>query len=215
MAHTRPGETRKLVYRYVRDRLLAGLPPTVRDVQEAFGFRAVESARSHLEALVDEGRLMKLPGRARGYRLPDEEAPMDVPVLGRVQAGALTSAIEDPDGYIAVQSRFSREELFALRVRGESMTGANILPNDLVIVRKQPTANSGEIVVAMVGDEATVKRLRMVNGRPELHAEHPDFAPIVPEKSEELAILGKVIEVRRFLEEPPDATGIPSSWSSS
>ena len=203
MAHTPPGRTRERVYRFVRDRLMAGRPPTVRDVQKAFGFRAVESARAHLEALVEQGSLTKLPGRARGYCLPEGKAPLVVPVLGRVQAGALTSAIEDPDGYIPVQSHFARDDLFALRVRGESMVGAGILPDDLVVVRKQPTADPGEIVVALVGDEATVKRLRIVDGHPELHAEHPDFPAIIPDPPEELSLLGKVVEVRRYLDMPP------------
>ena len=207
MARTPPGETRQRVYQFVRDRLLAGRPPTVRDVQQAFGFRAVESARAHLEALVEEGNLVKLPGTARGYRLPEEDTPLAVPVLGRVQAGALTAAIEDPDGYVAVQSRFRREDLFALRVRGESMIGAGILPDDVVVVRRQPRADSGDVVVALVGDEATVKRLRMMNGFPELHAENPDFPPIIPDPGQGLSLLGKVIEVRRFLEEPPWTSG--------
>jgi repressor LexA len=85
-----------------------------------------------------------------------------------------------------------------LRVRGESMTGAGILPNDIVVVRRQPTARSGEIVVALVGDEATVKRLRIRGKRLELRPENPGFDPIVP-GPDGLTLLGKVIEVRRYL----------------
>ena len=203
MAHTPPGQTRERVFRFMRERLLAGRPPTVRDVQHAFGFRAVQSARAQLEALVTEGRLRKTPGKARGYSLPGSGMSVAVPVLGRVQAGALTDAVVDPDGYVAVQSHFPQNELFALRVRGESMTGAGILPDDVVIVRKQPTAASGDIVVALVGDEATVKRLRIREGHAELCAEHPDFPPIVLAPSDEEHILGKVLEVRRYLEDTP------------
>jgi repressor LexA len=87
--------------------------------------------------------------------------------------------------------------LFGLRVRGESMSGVGILPDDVVIVRRQPEARSGEIVVALVGDEATVKRLRMRGRRVELHPENPDFDVIVPD---ELTLIGKVVEVRRYLE---------------
>jgi len=202
MAHTPPGRTRQRVYRYVRDRLLAGQPPTVRDVQRALGFRAVESAHAHLEALVAKGSLVKVPGTARCYRLPEGDTPVAVPLVGRVQAGALTTAFEEPEGYLAVQSRFPKEELFALRVRGDSMTGAGILPGDVVIVRRQPVAESGDIVVALVGDEATVKRLWIADGRVELRAEHPDFPPIVPEPNE-LVLLGKVAEVRRYLDDVP------------
>lgn len=203
MAYTQPGRTRERVYRYVRDRLLAGVPPTVRDVQRAFGFRSERSALDHLQGLVSEGRLAKTPGTARGYRLPEGRTAVAVPVLGRVQAGKLTTAFEDPDGYVTVEARHPQGELFALRVRGESMIGASILPNDVVVVRRQPMAQSGDIVVAIVNDEATVKRLKIRDGRPELHAENPDFPPIVPEPPDELVLLGKVIEVRRYLEEQP------------
>jgi repressor LexA len=202
--------------RFVRDRLLSGAPPTVREVQSHFGFRAVESARQHLEALVAEGRLAKQPGRSRGYRLAERgragRPVVLVPLLGRVQAGALTTAIEDPEDFLAVQTPLPAERLFALRVRGHSMTGASILDGDVVIVRRQPTADSGDIVVALVGDEATVKRLRLVRGRVELHPAHPGFRPIAPEPSE-LSLLGKVIEVRRQLEAAQTFSGgsLPAS----
>lgn len=199
MPKTPPGQTRERVYRYVRERLFEGRPPTIRDVQRAFSFKAVETARGHLEALVREGLLEKRAGEARGFTLPDLPAPKLVPILGRVQAGALSTAVQDLDGYIPVESTHVSQDLFALRVRGESMTGAGIYPDDLVVVRRQATANSGEIVVALVEDEATVKRLRIRKGRIELHPENPDFEVITPSRYQCL-ILGKVIEVRRFLD---------------
>lgn len=236
MAHTPPGTTRERVWRFVRAQLLAGEPPTVREVQHAFGFRAVESARAHLEALVEAGFLEKEApadgggGRARGYRLPAASRGATsaalVPVLGRVQAGALTTAVEEIEGLVAVQMRTPSAaaaatasmtaattaasappggNLFALRVRGDSMRGAGILEGDLVIVRRQETADDGQIVVALVGDEATVKRLRIVHGvgraagRVELHPESPGFEVIVPPPGE-VRILGRVIEVRRHLD---------------
>jgi len=182
----------------------------------------VQSARQHLEALVAEGKLDKEPGQARGYRLPMDDLaasdpggagrrpgragkrraagpPVPVPILGRVQAGRLTEAFEAPDGHLPVADRPADEELFALAVRGESMTGAGILPGDLVVVRRQDRADDGAIVVAVVDGEATVKRLRRRRGRVELHAENPAFAPIVPGRGEELRILGQVVEVRRRL----------------
>lgn len=183
----------------MRRRLLEGKPPTIREVQQRFGFRAVQTAREHLEKLVSEGRLEKQPGRARGYQLPGGRPPiMLVPILGRVAAGELTTAVEELEGYVPVEGdlHLDGDELFGLRVRGDSMREAGILEGDLVIVRKQSTARSGEIVVALVGDEATVKRLRRKGRRVELHPENPDYAPIVPES---LSLLGKVIEVRRYL----------------
>jgi len=217
----------------MRGRLLAGRPPTVREVQAAFRFKAVQTAREHLEALVAEGRLTKEwareRGKARGYRLPagpehDEfrrdEPPVLVPILGRIQAGPLDLAVEDLEGYIPVHARHSTGEmaegtageqsgqLFGLKVRGESMRDAGILPGDVVVVRRQATAESGDIVVALVGDEATIKRFRKRRHnkgkhrgryRVELHPENPEFDPICP-APEEVTILGKVIELRRFLD---------------
>lgn len=212
-ASTPRGPIRGQVLAFVREQLAAGSPPTVREVQQAFGFKAVQSARQHLEALVAEGRLAKAPGRSRGYRLPAVSGPAPtirlVPRLGRVQAGALREAIEDPDhwdpeGWLAIEESAPGEELFALTVRGESMTGAGILPGDTVIVRRQDTARDGEIVVALVRDEATVKRLKLRDGRLELWPENPAFAPLVfapialaPDT--EIRILGRVVEVRRRL----------------
>jgi repressor LexA len=224
----RSEETRQRVYAFVRRRILAGDAPTTREVQHHLGFRAVQSARQHLEALVAAGKLIKLPGRSRGYRLPGFDVtgggvgggtaratgpvgqfgqtgffptgPLRlVPRLGRVQAGALSEAIETPDGYLPVADVGADVELFALTVRGESMTGAGILPGDTVVVRRQETARDGAIVVALVGDEATVKRLRLRKGRVELHPENAAFAPIIPGAAAEVRILGKVVEVRRRL----------------
>ncbi len=203
MGRTPAGQTRERVFQFVRNRLLAGLPPTVREVQKKFGFRSVQTAREHLETLVEQKRLTKEKGKARGYRFPLDsriEAPtVLVPLVGQVQAGSLTAAIEEPDGYITVQTKRSSGELFALRVEGRSMVGAGIFPQDVVIVRRQPTASSGEIVVALVGDEATVKRLRLRGRRVELHPENSDFDVIVPDP-DNLMLLGKVVEVRRYLD---------------
>ncbi len=202
---TPPGQTREKVYAFVRDRLLSGMPPTVREVQQRFGFRAVQTARAHLEQLVAEGRLVKHPGRARGYALPESSVdaappPRFVPLLGHVQAGDLQAAIEDREGLVPVERgrRDDSETLFALRVRGESMTGAGILPGDIVVVRVQRTADDGDIVVARVDDDATVKRLRIRDGRIVLVPENPAFSPIVPEPGA-CEILGRVVEVRRYL----------------
>jgi repressor LexA len=202
MGRTPAGQTRERIYQFVRDRLLRGFPPTVREVRDAFGFRSIQTAREHLEALVAEGRLAKEKGKARGYRLGSESGLTHlVPLLGRVPAGPLDLATEDLEGYLPIQSHRPADDLFGLRVRGESMTGAGILPGDMVVVRRQSTADSGDIVVALIGGEATVKRLRIRRNRVELHPENPDFEPIIPDPRE-LTLLGKVIEVRRYLEGP-------------
>lgn len=201
---TPPGQTRTLVYRFVRDRLLAGTPPTLREVQHAFGFKAVESARAHLTALVNEGLLLKDDGKARGYRLPDGpahgEPPVQVPLLGHVPAGPLNLAVEEVEDYLPVRPKLRGNELFALRVQGDSMRDAGILDGDVVIVRRQGNADPGDIVVALVGDEATVKTLYVEGSRVELRPQNPDYAPIIPDPAE-LRLLGKVLEVRRHLDE--------------
>jgi repressor LexA len=194
------GRTRERIYRFVRDRLLSGRPPTVREVQRAFRFRAVQTARHHLERLVEEGRLRKEAGKARGYRLREEMPQVRaVPVVGRVQAGPDFGALEETLGHVPVEGRAGGGELFALRVRGESMRDLGILAGDLVVVRRQATARTGDVVVAMVGEEAMVKVFRRGGGRVELHSAHPDYRPVVPDP-EEFRLLGKVIEVRRSLE---------------
>lgn len=197
-------QKREMIYQYVFDRLQAGDPPTVREVQKAVGFKAVESARIHLEALVAEGRLVKQKGHSRSYALPPEARPLGqkIPILGHVQAGSLTFAVEDIEGYVQIDRERHGEELFALRVKGQSMRDAGILPGDVVITRRQGSADSGDIVVAMVGESATVKRL-LVEGegkkkRVFLMPENPDFEPIEV-KPKDLRLAGKVVEVRRFL----------------
>ncbi len=199
MGRTPAGQTRDKVFHFVRERLLSGKPPTVREVQETFGFRSAMTAQEHLEGLVQQGRLDKDPLKARAYRLTKGEGPptLLVPLLGRVPAGRFEAAVEDLEGYVPVQSHRPLGELFGLRVQGESMTGAGILPGDVVIVLRQPRADSGDIVVALVGDEATVKRLKLHRGRVELHPENPRFEPLIPDPRE-LKLLGKVIEVRRI-----------------
>jgi repressor LexA len=208
MAHTPPGNTRKKVLRYMRRRLEKGTPPSVREVQEAFGFRSVESARAHLEALVGEGSLVKRKGEARGYRLPGgilggEREWMRVPLVGRVQAGGWTEAVEGAEGCLVMPARSPDDDAyFALRVHGESMTGAGILPGDVVIVHRQGTARSGDVVVALLEDEATVKTLRLRGQRVVLEPANPDFEPLMPDPAA-LLILGKVVEVRRYLDGVP------------
>lgn len=196
------GNSRGRILAFMRRRLLAGQPPSLREVQAEFGFRAVQTVREHLDRLVAEGALIKDAGRARGYRLPGRGTPPAlVPLLGQVQAGLLTTALEEPEGYLAVQATSHEQELFALRVRGDSMTGRGILAGDLVIVHRQSDAASGDVVVALVGEEATVKTLHKRRGRVELHPAHPDYPVLTPDPAE-LVLLGRVIEIRRYFDQP-------------
>lgn len=212
MPKTPPGQTRNRIFRFVRDRLLEGDSPSLREVQRQFGFRAVETVRAHLTALVEEGRLVKESGRSRGYRLPKRlpsrfSSPMSdwsfsrlqpVPLLGEVAAGGFEEAIENPEGNLPVEIPESRDlsDYFALRVRGESMSGAGILPGDTVIVERRGAPVSGQIVVALFEEEATVKRLHLGPDGMELRPENPDFNTLRPPPGS-CRILGRVVELRR------------------
>ncbi len=173
------------------------------------GFRAVETARKHMAALVREGLLIKRGTASRSYGLPPEllsSLSQRVPVLGSVfdpvQGGALVLAKQNPVGYIEVERSRHGEELFVLKVRGMSMVGAGIMPDDFVVARRQNSAQNGDIVVVLVGDEATVKRFQMAKRLVELYPENPEFRPLrLPRK--DVKILGKVLEVRRYYEGQP------------
>lgn len=203
MSKTPPGQTRKRIYRFVRRRLIEGDSPSLREVRDHFGFRAVETVRAHLIALVAEGLLIRQPGRSRGFRLPGSRRlsrhfAARVPILGEVAAGSFEEAIENPEGELPMEVPASREpsDYLALRVRGESMTGAGIFPGDMVVVDRQTRPLSGQIVVALLEGEATVKRLVLGTGTVELHPENPDFEILRP-PPESCRILGKVVELRR------------------
>ncbi len=200
MAYTKPGLTRNRIYQYVRQRLLDGEPPTVREVQAAFHMRAVQSAKSHLDALVKEGRLIKATGKSRGYRLPDVTQPNRLaPIIGRVPAGPFNMAVQEIEGYVPVRHHSTEQTIFGLRVSGDSMIDAGILPGDIVLVRAGAEVYHGDIVVAMIDDEATVKEFRRIGNRIHLRP-HNDAYPILSPQPEDLTIIGKVIEVRRHLE---------------
>ena len=203
MARTPPGRTRARVFAVVREALERGRSPSIREVQAAVGLRSPEGTRQHLVQLVEEGRLERVAG-ARGWRLPEDATThvRFVPLLGEVPAGDPSEAVEEREDVVPVDARRARGKgarLFALRVRGESMRDAGILPGDVVIVDSGAEARHRDVVVARIDGEATVKRLWLARGRAELRPENPAFEPIVPEPESELELLGRVIEVRRHL----------------
>ena len=200
MAYTKPGVTRNRIYRFMRQRLLNGEPPTIREVQTAFNMRAVQSAKNHLDALVKEGRLVKASGQSRGYRLPGTASKNHLaPLVGRVPAGPFNIAIEEIEGYIPVQSSSMEQTIFGLRVNGDSMMDAGILHGDIVLVRSGAEVHQGDIVVAMIDGEATVKEFRRGKKQIQLLPRNNAY-PVLSPKPEDLTIIGKVIEVRRYLE---------------
>jgi repressor LexA len=172
-----------------------GYPPTVREICEAVSLRSPSTVHSHLKILQENGYLEKDGRKTRALSVPGTPSWRSVPVLGTVTAGLPILAQEDTIGYVAYDGDASGE-LFGLRVRGDSMIGAAILDGDTVIVRKQNTADSGQIVVALLGEEATVKRLRRRAGQVWLMPENPAYAPI---DGRECAVLGVVVGLCRSL----------------
>lgn len=176
---------------------LSGRPPTYREIARSLGYDAVGTVQDHIRTLIRKGFLEKEEGVSRGFRLSYQRGTNEIPVLGRVPAGHPIEAIQEVQGSIAVPSHL-RGELFGLRVTGESMIEAGILDGDLVVVRKQSHAENGDVVVAMIDGEATVKYLEKKAGRVRLLPANPRFQPIdVPANASNL-IQGKVVSIQRF-----------------
>ena len=172
-----------------------GYPPSVREIGEAVGLKSPSTVHFHLKHLEEAGVIEKGAGKGRAITLTTPPIPEDrVPVVGNVAAGSPILAEECIEDYLTFDTGGRSEEYFALRVRGESMLYAGILPGDLVVVRRQPTANNGEIVVALIEDEATVKRLSLRNGQIWLMPENDAYTPIDGSNAQ---ILGKVAAVVR------------------
>ena len=174
-----------------------GYPPSVREIGAYVGLKSPSTVHFHLKGLESAGLIHKAEGKTRSITVsPSEtEAPEDkVPVVGSVAAGSPILAQECIEDYLTFDTGGRPGEYFALKVRGESMKYAGILPGDLVIVHQQADAHSGEIVVALFEDEATVKTLRRKDGHVWLMPENPDYEPI---DGEGCAILGKVTAVVR------------------
>lgn len=197
------------VLRFIEDRLTrVGIAPTVAEISRALGVRG-PTAHQHLRALERKGYITRVPGRARGMRVagfdadePSGPACRQLPVVGQVAAGAPLLAVENLEGTVVVDaSRFHGERLFALRVQGDSMIEAGILDKDLVIVRSQPAADPGDIVVALVRDEeATVKRFARDGDVVRLLPANKRYAPIVC-NADEVQIRGKVLGIQRVFAE--------------
>lgn len=182
----------KFIYRKIRQQ---NLPPTIREIAREFGFSSTGTVRDYLKALVTKGYIRITANKSRAIELVSD-ALFSVPILGRVQAGLPSLAVEEIEGYLNLDAlMFSDESAFALRVRGDSMNGAGIMPDDLVLVRRQNVAQTGETVVAMIEDEATVKYLQKLNGGYVLQAANPAYSPIPVD--ENVSIIGKVISVVR------------------
>jgi repressor LexA len=184
---------------------VSGYPPTRAEIAEKMGFRSVNAAEQHLRALEKKGAIEISSGASRGIRVRDGRGAqragklLELPVVGRVAAGAPILAEENVQARYQVDPNlFTPRADYLLRVRGMSMRDAGILEGDLLAVHKTEDARSGQIVVARLGDEVTVKRLRRRGNSVQLEAENPEFAPIeVDLRREPMAIEGIAVGVIR------------------
>ena len=177
-----------------------GYPPSVREIGDAVGLKSPSTVHFHLKHLEELGVIGKSAGKGRAITLTQEpqeaQEPMEdrIPIVGNVAAGSPILAQECIEDYLTFDTGGRPEEYFALRVRGESMINAGILPDDLVVVRQQRTANNGEIVVALLEDEATVKRFSRRGGEVWLLPENEAYSPIDGRYAQ---IMGRVTAVIR------------------
>lgn len=186
----------KKIYEYIAACIQQqGYPPSVREIGEAVGLKSPSTVHFHLKHLEEAGMIEKGAGKGRAITLTAPPVPEDkVPIVGNVAAGSPILAQECIEDYLTFDTGGRSGEYFALRVRGESMLNAGILPGDLVVVQQQNTARNGEIVVAMIEDEATVKTYCKQNGHVWLLPENDAYEPIDGTYAE---ILGKVAAVVR------------------
>jgi repressor LexA len=154
-----------------------GAPPTRAEISRAFGFASPNAAEDHLKALAKKGAIILEPGSARGIRLVEQ---LGLPLIGSVAAGSPILAVENVQGRYALDAHlFSPRADFLLKVRGLSMMDIGILDGDLLAVHRTQQVRDGQIVVARLADDVTVKRLKRRNGLIELIAENPEFKPII------------------------------------
>lgn len=190
------------------------LPPTVREIGEHFQIASTNGVRSILSALIKKGYIRRSPRLSRGIEIlkeqvahptplrSSEENPqnvVEIPIIGRVAAGQPILAVQNLEGTVTVDRDFlaRQSNVFALRVKGDSMIEAGILDGDLVFARQQQTADDGQIVVAMVDDEATVKYYKPQKAHIELHSANPKYSPILIGSERNFHIAGRIIGVMR------------------
>lgn len=184
------------IYDYIVDRISNDISPTVREICEDLGIKSTSTVHRYINELCDMGLIVKMNNHNRSIQLAGSQVTR-VPILGPVAAGEPITAIEDIEGYLPFDHGAfgSSEDLFALRIEGQSMIEIGIYDGDLVVVRRTSEARNGEIVVALVDDSATVKRFYKENGHYRLQPENRDYAPIIVN---EVQILGKVIASIRY-----------------
>jgi repressor LexA len=189
-----------------------GYPPTLREIGRNFGMASTFGVKRHLDALEKKGYLTVESNSSRAISVIEDNDPLTtnvfsiedyyarIPIVGRVAAGTPISAIENIEGNLIVDSNLLKkgDDCFALRVKGESMINAGIFDGDLVVVSSQTEANNNDIIVAMIDNEATVKRFSNRRGKIQLLPENDSFSPIDVNFSENFTIIGKVVGIMRW-----------------
>ena len=186
------------IYEFLVETAKNGMTPSVREIGAAVGLRSTSSVQANLDALEEAGYIQRPPMLKRCIKIVGQaDNVTHVPLLGTVTAGSPILAVEEIEGYLPFSMVGAQDkELFALKVRGESMIQAGILDGDIVIVERTPTARNGDIVVALVDNEnATVKTFYKENGHFRLQPENDTYEPIIVN---EVIILGKVIASYRY-----------------
>ncbi len=200
------------VYEFIRERISqTNRPPTLREIGLKFEITSTNGVRSILGALVKKGYIARSPKLSRGIDIPEADQTsretsnhnanvMEIPILGRVAAGQPIMAVQNLEGTVVVDRDFlmRQENVFALRVQGDSMKDAGILNGDLVFARQQNVADKGQVIVALIGDEATVKYYFPETGRVRLEPANDAYRPIIIDSSiQDFSIAGRVIGVLR------------------
>lgn len=191
------------VYHYILESIRRdGYAPSVRDICSALDMKSTSTVHTYLARLEQKGVIQKAPGKSRSLRVGSDALhnthTIRVPILGKVAAGMPILAVENYEGYIdfpRASSRHSMGDLFALKIQGESMIEAGLLDGDLIVVEKCCTAEDGDIIVALLEDEATVKTFYHDGNRFRLQPENSTMEPIY---ADELLVLGKVVASMRF-----------------
>jgi len=194
--------------------LESGYPPTLREIGKHFQISSTFGVKRHLDALVKKGFINIESNASRGISfirknsddfiertIGDDDAFIKIPIIGRVAAGLPINAVENLEGSLVVDPSFLKkaEDAFALRVKGDSMINAGINDKDLVIVSPKEQAKNGDIVVAMLNDEATVKKFEFINNKIRLIAENNTYLPIEVKSEDDFKLIGKVKGVVRWL----------------
>ena len=204
MAYGKISKKQEEILNYIKNEILnRGFPPAVREICEAVNLKSTSSVHSHLETLEKNGYIRRDPTHPRAIEILDDNFNLtrrevvNVPLLGTVAAGQPLLAVENVETYFPIPSEYMpNEQSFMLKVKGESMINVGILDGDQVLVRKQDSARDGDIVVALVGDSATVKTFYREKDHIRLQPENDSMDPILVK--EDLKILGKVFGVFRF-----------------